>query len=195
MALQADELVRHYCTVVEPKRMELDLIFRFLHHSEVELRDAWLVPMEELILGILPELKDTPGQAEQLHWMLTQHEDELLRDAFFLFCAVHFDQIFDFLVNNPGLWSANDEALAVFLRHPTKLPALVREFLYVQPSITDYRSFVFEARGEYVANVGVATEPFQVHRRIPLTLTTHPQTQAQTSGSDDPTLHQVEEIN
>lgn len=139
-------------------------MFRFFHHDEQELRDAWIHPLGRMILEDLPELSKKPGLQDQLMWVLTNKNEEM-RDAFFFVCLVVYPQTSDRLLTDPNILSADNEALTVFLRYPTKLPKIVTDFLHVEPHLTDYRSFAFLVRGEFLAEVGVACEPYLPQHR------------------------------
>lgn len=159
MALHADELVPYFHGRVDEKRKELDTFYRFFHHEEKELRDAWIHPLAGLILEDLPELRKKPGLQDQLMWVLS-NADEDMRDAFFFACLVIYPQMSERLLTDPAIMSADDEALTVFLRYPAHLPKMVTDFLHVEPHLTDYSSFAFLVRAEYLATVGVACEPY-----------------------------------
>lgn len=159
MAFHTHELEDRFNDETEPKRLELDDVLRFMHHSQKELRDQWILPLYNVVVQDQPEFAVMPGLLDELMWV-ARDAPENIRDAFFFCCLAMYPQVANFVLKDPHVATANDDALCVFIKHPRYLPRLCDRYRRVDNDIIDTDAFVRAVRHLYQITVGFIEKPY-----------------------------------
>lgn len=156
MGVNPNKLESEYFGVIEHNRRQLDDIWNFTHHDAMELREAWLAPLYEMIIQDQPSLAKETGVADELAWLAFGDAPQNVKDAFYWICVWLYPSIQDFLQNPNAVCHHNEQRLGWFLHRV--LPGLCHGFLHGADANPSVDNFVRNIRAEYRATVGVPTD-------------------------------------